>query len=51
MNHSLDKWLRLLSWLCPPDLYEGIEGDLLEQFEADVKEFGHRRQGENSSLM
>lgn len=27
--------LRLLRWCCPPSLYEGIEGDLLEQFEND----------------
>jgi putative ABC transport system permease protein len=29
--------LRFLAWFCPPGLYEGIEGDLLEQFEEDVK--------------
>ncbi|MFZ5999189.1 MAG: ABC transporter permease [Bacteroidota bacterium] len=27
--------VRFLEWFCPPALYEGIEGDLLEQFEAD----------------
>ena len=25
--------LRFLEWFCPPKLYEGIEGDLLEQFQ------------------
>src|SRR5258706_8921549 len=29
--------LRFLRWFCPEDLYEGIEGDLLEQFEEDLK--------------
>lgn len=28
--------LRFLEWFCPPHLYEGIEGDLIEQFEADA---------------
>jgi putative ABC transport system permease protein len=28
---------RLLAWFCPPDLYEGIEGDLLEQFQEDAQ--------------
>jgi putative ABC transport system permease protein len=31
---------RFLAWFCPPALYEGIEGDLLEEYEADVKEKG-----------
>jgi putative ABC transport system permease protein len=29
--------LRFLAWFCPPSLYESIEGDLLEQFEEDLK--------------
>jgi len=32
--------LRFLSWICPPNLYEGILGDLLEQFETDVATAG-----------
>lgn len=35
--------LRFLRWFCPPDLHEGIEGDLLETFELDVKEHGAQR--------
>ena len=35
-------WLRFLRWFCPPGLYEGIEGDLLEQLERDTKEIGER---------
>src|SRR5260221_3884217 len=31
---------RFLRWFCPPELYEGIEGDLLEQFEEDHKRYG-----------
>jgi putative ABC transport system permease protein len=32
--------LRFLEWFCPTKLYEGIEGDLLEQFEGDVSAYG-----------
>src|ERR1041385_5161393 len=28
---------RFLEWVSPPELLEGIEGDLREQFEADLK--------------
>lgn len=36
-------WFRFLEWFCPPALYEGIEGDLLESYEADLKEAGKRK--------
>ncbi|MBP9927253.1 MAG: ABC transporter permease, partial [Cyclobacteriaceae bacterium] len=42
-NHSIDKWLRFLEWACPSALYEGIEGDLLEQYELDVLAIGERK--------
>jgi len=29
--------LRFLDWYCPSSLHEGIEGDLIEQFETDLK--------------
>lgn len=45
-----DKWLRLLEWLCPPSLYEGIEGDLLEQFEHDVTEVGEKQANRRFAL-
>jgi hypothetical protein len=32
--------LKFLYWFCPEKLYEGIEGDLLEQFESDFKTEG-----------
>ena len=35
--------LRFLEWFCPPALYEGIEGDLLEQFEIDSKQLGEKK--------
>ena len=35
--------LRFLAWFCPPSLYEGIEGDLMEQFEADAKLLGEKK--------
>lgn len=35
--------LRFLRWFCPPALYEGIEGDLLEQYECDVAAFGAQK--------
>jgi putative ABC transport system permease protein len=34
--------LRFLRWFCPPALSEGIEGDLLEQFEEDCSTVGPR---------
>jgi len=38
------RWsLKLLKWFCPDKLYEGIEGDLLEQFDEEVKTLGLRR--------
>src|SRR6478736_2983646 len=35
--------LRLLKWFCPSNLFEMIEGDLIEQYEADVEQFGEGR--------
>src|ERR1700759_1616856 len=35
--------LRLLSAFCPPQLYESIEGDLLEQFDEDAARMGKAR--------
>ncbi len=35
--------LNLLRRICPPDLFEGIEGDLIEQFEYDVKVLGVKK--------
>lgn len=32
--------LRFLEWFCPPGLYEGIEGDLLEKYDLDRSERG-----------
>lgn len=34
--------LRFLEWFCPSLLFEGIEGDLLEQFKEDVRTKGLR---------
>jgi len=35
--------LRFLRKLCPDELYEGIEGDLVERYEAELKEAGRKR--------
>jgi putative ABC transport system permease protein len=35
--------LRFLEWYCPSRLYEGIEGDLVEQFEEDIKSLGLKK--------
>jgi putative ABC transport system permease protein len=37
--------IRLLRWFCPPELYEGIEGDLLEQFADDRRVLDRRKAG------
>lgn len=42
-NHSTDNWLYLLSLFCPFNLYEAIEGDLLEQFDVDIEAVGLKR--------
>jgi putative ABC transport system permease protein len=34
---------RFLQWFCPPQLYEGIEGDLRQQFEEDISVAGAAR--------
>ena len=34
--------MRFLRWFCPPQLYEGIEGDLLEEFQAHQQAHGLR---------
>lgn len=34
---------RFLSWYCPTQLYEGIEGDLIQKFEKDVNLYGERK--------
>lgn len=36
------------SWFCPPQLLETIEGDLMEQFDEDVKLFGLAKAQKNS---
>ncbi len=35
--------LRFLRWFCPDHLYEEIEGDLIQKFNRDVKNFGEKR--------
>ena len=40
---SKERILRFLEWFCPPALYEGIEGDLLEKFEMDIKLKGEQQ--------
>jgi putative ABC transport system permease protein len=43
-NFNTPRWIyRLLSWFCPPHLFEEIEGDLIQKFERDVKSAGERR--------
>ncbi len=34
--------IKFLQWFCPPELLEGIAGDLQEQFEADLQLHGSR---------
>src|SRR5579859_1571195 len=44
------KWaLRFLAWFCPAPLHEGVEGDLLEQFEEDLRR-GEASDGYNLPL-
>ncbi len=44
VNHLITRIIvRTFAWFCPPSLYESIEGDLLEQFEEDIKSVGEKR--------
>jgi putative ABC transport system permease protein len=44
MNNQPPKLARkFLEWYCPASLHEGIEGDLVEQFEEDVARIGMRK--------
>jgi putative ABC transport system permease protein len=40
---NIHRSLDFLRWFCPSSLYEGIEGDLLEQFEEDKKQRGEKK--------
>ncbi|MEJ1242074.1 ABC transporter permease [Chryseolinea sp. T2] len=41
---KMPRWLlTFLRWICPDDLIETIEGDVVEQFEYDVQRVGHPR--------
>jgi len=44
-RRSIRIGLALLRWFCPPVLYESVEGDLLEQFDADSTLSGKRKAG------
>ncbi|HYG03360.1 MAG TPA: ABC transporter permease [Chryseosolibacter sp.] len=39
--------IRFLTWFCPPQLHEAIEGDLCEQFESDASALGASRARRN----
>ena len=41
---QLPQWIVvMLRWICPAELFEMIEGDLIEQFNVDVQRFGPAR--------
>ena len=41
---EVPKWIFvMLRWICPAELFEMIEGDLIEQFYVDVQRFGPAR--------
>jgi putative ABC transport system permease protein len=42
-NRFLNRSLKWLSWFCPPQLLEGIEGDLAEQYKGDVDRLGRAK--------
>jgi putative ABC transport system permease protein len=42
-NLFLDRCLNWLSWFCPRQLLEGIEGDLAEQYQSDTVRWGERK--------
>ncbi|MBA4055047.1 MAG: hypothetical protein C0490_10070, partial [Marivirga sp.] len=46
-NYHSRAALQVLSYFCPPNLYEGIEGDLLEQFETNIQQYGIKKAKRN----
>jgi putative ABC transport system permease protein len=42
MNRPARYAHRFLEWFCPASLYEGVEGDLLQQYDDDVARSGQR---------
>ena len=42
--------LRILRWFCPPQIYEEIEGDLIQKFNHDVKQLGPAAYQKSSAL-
>ena len=38
---------QFLRWVCPHHLYEEIEGDLIQKFNRDVKNFERRERSED----
>jgi MFS family permease len=41
-DRGLGKWLNLLRWFCPEQLYEEIEGDLIQKFRRNTSMLGER---------
>ncbi len=44
-NNSIERSiiLRILRRVCPSELYEGIEGDLIEQYDGELKIVGEKK--------
>ncbi len=45
LPHPPKAALRFLAWFCPPELHEGIEGDLRETFEQDLQKTADNPRG------
>src|SRR5689334_10435149 len=44
MSSNIPGWpFRFLRWICPDSLYEEIEGDLIQKYHRDTKNFGTKR--------
>ena len=42
-DNETSHWVfHFLRWFCPDQLYEEIEGDLIERFKKDVRAFGEK---------
>jgi ferritin len=48
MKEKDDHWsLHFLRWFCPEQLYEEIEGDLIQKFDKEVKNLARKERGED----
>ncbi|NJN42692.1 MAG: FtsX-like permease family protein [Flammeovirgaceae bacterium] len=50
-KHTPPQWvLNFVRWICPPQLFESVEGDLLEQFKIDIEHIGNYKKAKRKFI-